>query len=132
MKRQTAHSEVSEATTREVPQPSDLPFWAQDKAREWLERRDNWGYPVACPHDSPPVGPQSECPVCLAALLVEVAAVGQMVNAENAEYLSTLRTTVLAEVRRVVEEVRGSRIEGHCFKCVRRAGDEILARIEKL
>ena len=100
---------------------TDLPIWAQDKAREWREQNlagGGWEWQLEN----------------LAALLVEVAAVGEMVRAEDAEYLSTLRADMLAEVRRVVVDVQKSiwgapTDEG---TAVTLCCDEILSRLEKL
>lgn len=77
--------------------PPGLPAWAKDKAREWIG--EHW----------PGLEEYAQTPdeeASLAALLVDVAAVGEMVRAEDAEYQSTLRRDVLAEVRRMVERTK--------------------------
>ena len=85
--------------------------WADEKAREYNVKwwKNDWPKPNAS----------------LAALLREAAAVGEMVRAEDKEYLTTLRSDVLAEVRRVVEGVRA---EGYYTSTC----DEILSRLGKV
>ena len=95
--------------------------WADEKAREWLNEHSDAWHNIFVGDD--------EAPASLAALLREVDKVSACRIITNAEWDKVKRETLLAEVRRVVEEQIG-KWESHSVAPI--ALRDVLSSLEKL